>query len=422
MTTFVIIGASLAGAKAAETLRDEGFDGRIVLVGDETELPYERPPLSKGYLLGNDPREVAFVHDAAWYAEHDIELRLGTSARSVDLAERTVVLHPQDAVNYDKLLLATGSRVRRLEVPGGDAAGVHYLRTLDQSDALQAALRTGEPVVVVGAGWIGLETAAAARSYGCAVTVVEMDTLPLRRVLGDEVAAIYRDLHAAHGVDFRFDAGVSRFAVATGGGQGDRVRAVVLDDGTELPAAIVAVGVGIRPTVELAEEAGLHVDNGIVTDALLRTSDENVYACGDVASSFNPLLGQRIRVEHWANALGGGPAAAKAMLGGTDEYAPVPYFFSDQYDLGMEYAGYVAPGAYDRVVFRGSREVTGETAPEFVAFWLSGTRVVAGMNANVWDVTDTIQDLIRAGVRGAAVDLEALTDAAVPLADLVPGD
>ncbi len=417
MTTFVIVGASLAGAKAAETLREDGFDGRIVLIGDETERPYERPPLSKGYLLGNDPREQAFVHEADWYAEHDVELRLGTSARSVDLADRRVLLHPQDAVAYDKLLLATGSRVRRLDVAGGDAAGVHYLRTLDQSDALQAALRSGAPVVVVGAGWIGLETAAAARSYGCAVTVVEMDTLPLRRVLGDEVATIYRDLHAAHGVDFRFEAGVSRFAVEDG-----RVSGVVLADGTELPAATVAVGVGIRPTVELAEEAGLHVDDGVVTDALLRTSDENVYACGDVASSYNPLLGRRIRVEHWANALAGGPAAARSMLGGTEEYAPVPYFFSDQYDLGMEYAGYVAPGAYDRVVFRGAGETRDEAAPEFVAFWISGDRVVAGMNANVWDVNDTIQDLVRAGARGRPVNLDALADDAVPLADLVPRD
>jgi 3-phenylpropionate/trans-cinnamate dioxygenase ferredoxin reductase component len=415
--TFAIIGASLAGAKAAETLREEGFAGRVVLIGDETELPYERPPLSKGYLLGNDPRDVAYVHDAEWYAAHDIELRLGTVATAIELAERTVLLHPQDAVNYDKLLLATGSRVRRLDVPGGDAEGVRYLRTLDQSDALQAAFRAGQPVVIVGAGWIGLETAAAARSYGCPVTVVEMDRLPLRRVLGDEVAAIYRDMHVAHGVDFRFEAGVDGFVA-----EDRRVRAVALADGAELPASTVVVGVGIRPIVELAEEAGLHVDNGVVTDALLRTSDENVYACGDVACSFNPLLGERIRVEHWANALHGGPAAARSMLGGTEDYAPVPYFFSDQYDHGMEYAGYVVPGAYDRVVFRGSPEVRGESAPEFIAFWIACDRVVAGMNANVWDVTDTIQDLIRAGVRGRSVDLDALTDDSVPLIDLVPRD
>jgi len=410
---YVIIGASLAGAKAAETLREEGFAGRVVLVGAETELPYERPPLSKGYLLGNDPRESAFVHEAGWYPEHGIELRLGTVAVDLDVSRRLVTLHPADSIRYDKLLLATGSKVRTLDIAGSDLTSVRYLRTLDQSDALLAGLRSGGAVVVIGAGWIGLETAAAARHHGCSVTVVEMDTLPLRRVLGDEVATMYRDLHVAHGVEFRFGARVREFR-----GRDGHVTGVLLADGTELPADLVAVGVGIRPAVELAESAGLLVDNGIVTDAALRTSDEHVYACGDVASSFNPLLNERIRVEHWANALNGGPAAARSMLKEGQEYAPVPYFFSDQYDLGMEYAGWVAPGGYDSVIFRG-RHQGGEAAPEFIAFWVAGGRVLAGMNANVWDVTEQIQDLVRAGAGGRSVDLEALADPAVPLDRLV---
>jgi NADPH-dependent 2,4-dienoyl-CoA reductase/sulfur reductase-like enzyme len=276
---------------------------------------------------------------------------------------------------------------------------------------LLAAFRRSEPVVVVGAGWIGLETAAAARGHGCPVTVVEMASLPLQRVLGDEVATVYRDLHVAHGVDFRFGVGLREFR-----GSGGAVSAVVLDDGTELPATTVVVGVGIRPVTDLAAAAGLEVDNGIVTDAHLRTSDPFVYACGDVASSFHPLLGRHLRVEHWANALNGGPAAARSMLGESDEYALLPYFFSDQYDLGMEYSGWVAPGEYDRVLFRGDPAV-GDAAPEFLAFWLRGDAVLAGMNANVWDVNEEIQGLVKAGLQGRGVDPARLVDPDVALSD-----
>ncbi|HEY5881884.1 MAG TPA: FAD-dependent oxidoreductase [Nakamurella sp.] len=407
--TFVIVGASLAGGKAAETLRAEGFDGRVILIGAETEPPYERPPLSKGYLAGSDERSVAFLHEAGWWAENDIDWRPGTAAVGLDLQTRTLALHPTDTVVYDRLLLATGSAVRTLDVAGADLDGVRYLRTIDQADALLEAFRRGGPVVVIGAGWIGLETTAAARGHGCPVTVVEMASLPLQRVLGDEVAAVYRDLHLAHGVDFRFGAGIRELR-----GTGDAVRGVVLDDGTEIPATTVVVGVGIRPVTDLASSAGLEVDNGIVTDAYLRTSDPFVYACGDVASSFNPLLGRHLRVEHWANALNGGPAAAGSMLGGEQEYAPLPYFFSDQYDLGMEHSGWVAPGEYDRVVFRGDPTVA-DSAPEFVAFWLRDGAVLAGMNANVWDVNDDIQALVRAGLQGQPADPAKLADPNVPL-------
>jgi 3-phenylpropionate/trans-cinnamate dioxygenase ferredoxin reductase subunit len=412
--TFVIVGASLAGAKAAETLRGEGFTGRIVLIGEETERPYERPPLSKGYLLGKDPRELAFVHDESWYAEHDVELWLGRRATMLDRSGHTVTVDGGERLRYDKLLLATGSRVRQLDAPGADAAGVRYLRTIDQSDALLGELRDGAQVVVIGAGWIGLETASAARRYGCTVTVVEVESLPLRRVLGDEVAAVYRDLHVAHGVEFRFNTGVREF-----GSLDDRLTSVVLDDDSELPADLVIVGVGIRPATELAEAAGLAVDNGVVTDASLRTTDPDVYACGDVACSDNPLIGERIRVEHWANALNGGKAAARSMLGQAVVYDRVPYFYSDQYDLGMEYAGYAAPGGYDRVVFRGDPSIVNGRAPEFIAFWVADGRVLAGMNANVWDVQNDIQGLVRAGYGGRAVDTVRLADPGVPLADLV---
>jgi 3-phenylpropionate/trans-cinnamate dioxygenase ferredoxin reductase subunit len=413
--TFVIVGASLAGAKAAETLRAGGFTGKIVLIGEETERPYERPPLSKDHLMGKEgAREKAFVHEPGWYAEHDVDLRLAVRATHLDPAAHTLTLDGVDVLRYDKLLLATGSRVRTLDVAGTDLNGVRYLRTVDESDALLEHLRTATNVVVVGAGWIGLETAAAARHHGASVTVVELADLPLQRVLGDEVAAVYAGLHRAHGVDFRFGASVARFS-----GDGGRLASVVLADGTELPADLAVVGVGIRPNTELAVDGGLAVDDGILVDAGLRTSDPDIYAAGDVVNLNHPGLGHRIRVEHWANALNGGKAAGQALLGEEVVFDRVPYFFSDQYDLGMEYSGFAAPGGYDRVVFRGDPSVAGGKAPEFIAFWVKDGRVLAGMNANVWDVTDDIQQLVRAGWAGTPVDLDRLADPGVPLGELL---
>jgi 3-phenylpropionate/trans-cinnamate dioxygenase ferredoxin reductase component len=405
---FVIVGASLAGAKAAEGLREAGFAGRVVLIGEETERPYERPPLSKGYLLGTEPREKAYVHDAQWYGEHDVELLLGVRATHLDPATHLLTLDGYEPLRYDKLLLATGSRVRRLDVPGTDLHGVRYLRTVTEADALVEHVKAAPRVVVVGAGWIGLEAAAAARTHGAEVTVVELDTLPLRRVLGDEVATVFADLHREHGVEFRFGAGVQEFRGSAG-----QLSSVLLTDGTELPADLAVIGVGIVPNTELAEVAGLVLDNGVAVDARLRTGDPDIYAAGDVASVLHPVIGQRIRVEHWSNALNGGKAAGLAMAGQPVVYDRLPYFFTDQYDLGMEYAGWVTPGGYDRVVFRG--DVPGR---EFLAFWLKDGRVLAGMNVNVWDVQDQIQALVRAGYAGKPVDPAALADESVPLADL----
>jgi 3-phenylpropionate/trans-cinnamate dioxygenase ferredoxin reductase subunit len=404
--TFLIVGASLAGAKAAETLRAEGFTGRVILLGEEPELPYERPPLSKGYLLGTEDRDKAFVHERAWYDEQGIELRPGLRAESLDPAGHTVTVATGEQLAYDKLLLATGSVVRRLQVPGAELDGVHYLRRVEQADTLRDLLVEGARLVVIGAGWIGLEVTAAARTHGATVTLVESAALPLHRVLGDEAAQVFADLHAAHGVDLRMSTGVREIT-----GSGGRVASVTLDDGTSVPADAVIVGVGITPAVDLARAAGLAVDNGVVVDAALRTSDPDVYAAGDVANAYNPLLNRHIRVEHWANALNGGPAAARSMLGQEVVYDRVPYFFSDQYDLGMEYSGYAEPGSYDQVVFRGD-----VSRREFVAFWLSGGRVLAGMNVNVWDVTDDIQQLVRSGT---PVDPDRLADPAVPLTDLI---
>ncbi|TDB87982.1 FAD-dependent oxidoreductase [Actinomadura sp. 7K534] len=403
--TFVIAGAGLAGAKAAETLRAEGFTGRLLLIGDEIERPYERPPLSKGFLLDKEPREKAHVHEADWYDKHDVELRAGASVAAVDRAAHEVRLSSGERVGYAKLLLATGASPRRLDVPGSKLQGIHYLRTMADSAALKQALaHGGRRVVVAGAGWIGLETAAAARAHGNDVTIIEPEPTPLHAAMGPELGGMFGDLHREHGVDLRLDQGVAGF---WGAGQ---VSAVVTSGGAEVPADVVIVGIGVRPNSGLAEEAGLEVSDGVLVDQSLRTSDPDIFAAGDVANAYNPLLGRRVRVEHWANALNGGPAAARAMLGQDVVYDRIPYFFSDQYDLGMEMSGVASPGEYDEVVYRGDVE-----SREFVAFWLSGGRVVAGMNVNVWDVTGDVQALIRSG---AQVDAGRLADPGVPLAGL----
>jgi NADPH-dependent 2,4-dienoyl-CoA reductase/sulfur reductase-like enzyme len=413
--TFVIVGAGLAGAKAAETLRAEGFTGRVILIGDERDHPYERPPLSKGYLLGKDERDSAFVHDPSWYAEHDVELHLGQPVTALDRSAKTVTLGDGTVLGYDKLLLATGAEPRRLEVPGTGLAGVHHLRRLAHADRLRSVLaalgRDNGHLVIAGAGWIGLEVAAAARSYGAEVTVVEPRPTPLYDALGPELGGVFADLHREHGVRFVFGTGLTEIV-----GQDGMVLAARTGDGEEHPCHDVLAAIGAAPRISLAESSGLPIaprseGGGIAVDASLRTADPDVFAAGDCASAHNPLLGLRTRVEHWANALNGGPAAARAMLGREVVYDRVPYFFTDQYDLGMEFSGYAAPGTYQQVVVRGDLG-----RRRFIAFWLGegpdGHRVRAAMNVNVWDVTGTLQDLIRSG---RTVDADRLADPQVPL-------
>ncbi|MGX1883836.1 NAD(P)/FAD-dependent oxidoreductase [Streptomyces sp. NPDC055287] len=414
--TFVIVGGGLAGAKAAETLRSEGFTGRVILIGDEREHPYERPPLSKGFLAGKEERDSVFVHEPGWYAQADIELHLGQSVVHLDRDTRTVGLGDGTAVRYDKLLLATGAEPRRLDIPGTGLAGVHHLRRLAHSERLRGVLaslgRDNGHIVIAGAGWIGLEVAAAARGYGAEVTVVEPEPTPLHQVIGPELGQLFTDLHSEHGVRFHFGARLTEIT-----GQDGMVLAARTDDGVEHLAHDVLAAIGAAPRTALAETAGLTLvdrahGGGIAVDAALRTSDPDIYAAGDVAAAQHPLLGTRLRVEHWANALNSGPAAARSMLGQDTAYDRIPYFFSDQYDLGLEYSGWAPPGTYDQVVIRG--DVAGKR--EFVAFWLKDNRVLAGMNVNVWDVTETIQALIRSRAR---VDTDALSDPSVDLASLL---
>jgi 3-phenylpropionate/trans-cinnamate dioxygenase ferredoxin reductase subunit len=385
--TMVIVGAGLAGAKAAETLRAEGFSGRVVLVGAEDERPYERPPLSKEYLQGRATRDSVFVHPPDWYADHGVELRTGVPVTGLDRDAHEVVLADGDRIGYTSLLLATGSSPRLLSVPGADLDGVHHLRTLADSDRIATAIRGSAGIAVIGGGWIGLEVTAAARLADVPVTVIESASLPLLRVLGPEMAQVFAELHREHGVDLRCGAELVEVL-----GRDGHVTGVRLADGAVIDADTVLVGIGISPNTALAEAAGLEVDDGVVVD------------------EHHPAYDRHLRVEHWANALNGGPAAARAMLGHGAAHDRLPYFFTDQYDLGMEYTGYVAQGEYDEVVVRGD-----PATREFVAFWLADGQVRAGMNVNVWDVTDDIAHLVRAGTR---VDPARLADPAVPLAEV----
>jgi 3-phenylpropionate/trans-cinnamate dioxygenase ferredoxin reductase subunit len=401
--TFVIVGASLAGAKAAETLRAEGFDGRLVLIGEEAERPYERPMLSKEYLRGEKPAAKLYVHDEGFYADNGIELMTGTRVQSLDPGAHEITLAGGARMSYSRLLLSTGAAPRRLPLPGADLPGVAYLRAMGESDALRAAITAASRVVVIGAGWIGSEVAASARHLGAQVAIVAPEAVPLVRVLGPEVGGVYRDLHAGHGVDLHLS---TQIEAIVGDGAASGVRTT---DGVVIEGDLVVVGVGVTPRVELAKLAGLTVENGIVVDEFLATSVPDVFAAGDVAATWNTRYNKRIRMEHWANALNQGPVAARNMLGQHTAYEKLPYFYSDQYDLGMEYNGYADD--WDRVVVRGDR-----SGREFLAFWLKDGRVLAGMNANIWDQGDDIKALIRSG---ASIDPDRLADPSVPLADLL---
>lgn len=397
--TIVVVGAGLAGARAVETLRERGYVGRLVLVGAEPYRPYERPNLSKSFLVGDSTFDELFVHPDGWYADHDVELLLDETVSALDVAAHRIRFKDREAIAYDRALLATGSAPRRLAVTGADLPGVLQLRTIDDSNRLRDALTAAGRVAVVGGGWIGCEVAAAARTLGAEVTLVAPEDLPLVRVLGPEMGALYRDLHAEHGVDLRLGTGVEAIAGI------EKAEGVVTATGELVPADVVVLGVGAVPRDELAREAGLVVGDGVVVDENLRTSDPDVFAAGDVAAAWNVTLDRRLRVEHWANAREQGPVAAVNMLGEPTPWAELPYFYSDQYDVGMEYRGHGA-GA-DRVVVRGD-----VAARELVAFWLAGARVVAAMNVNVWDQGEAVEALLR---RRGDVDPVRLADPAVPL-------
>jgi NADPH-dependent 2,4-dienoyl-CoA reductase/sulfur reductase-like enzyme len=380
----VIVGASLAGASAAITLREHGYQGELTLIGEESVLPYERPPLSKAVLLGNTD-EPDWVADEATYAEKNITLRRGITATRIDRARRVVVASRTE-YPYDKLLIATGSAPRRLDLPGADLDGLLTLRTLEESLALRERFTEGAAIVIVGAGWIGCEAAAAARQHGANVTMIEPRSQPLLPVTGEQVGACFAALHRDHGVDLRLGIGVTGFA-----GDG-AVSSVHIKGHASVPADIVLVGVGAAPNIALADAAGLQLaDGGIAVDATLRSSDPDIYAAGDVAAHDHPKYRHRIRVEHWANAKDQGKHVAANLLGAGEPYLLRPFFFSDQYDLGCEYRGFADP-AKDRLVVRGDL-----ASREFTAFWLREGAVAAAMNVNQWDDGDTLQELVDTG-------------------------
>jgi 3-phenylpropionate/trans-cinnamate dioxygenase ferredoxin reductase component len=400
--TFVIVGAGMAGGKAAETLREEGFDGRVVLLGAEPHRPYERPPLSKDYLRGEAEQPAWLQEDEGWYAANRVELRTSSVVQSIDAGDKAVVLGGGERIDYDRLLLATGGEPRALPVPGGDLEGVHLLRTIEDSNRIRALFDGGGRLVVIGGGWIGCEVAASAKQKGMDVTVIESLELPLLRVLGPELGGFYRGVHEDQGVEMLLGAGVEAIE---GSGRAERVR---LSDGKTIDCAAVVVGIGVAPRTELVDGIA-RVDNGVVVDERLQSSADGIFACGDIANAAHPVFTEHVRVEHWANALEQGPAAARSMLGKDVSYDKVPYFFSDQYDVGMEYAGLHDPNA-DELVVRGDMG-----SREFVAFWVRGDRLMAGMNVNVWDVSDPIQELVRSR---ATVDRARLADPDVPVAEV----
>lgn len=393
----VIVGTGLAGASAAGALREQGYDGDLLLIGEQRYRPYELPALSKGILLG-DTEDPDWVHDESFYAEKNIDLRLGTRVSAIHVSDRIVDVDGAPEP-WDRLLLATGSTPRRLRVPGHDFDNVRRLRRLDDARTLRGELTEGKNVVIIGAGWIGCEVAAAARKHGANVTVVDTLSKPLHRVLGDTLSGVFQSLHESQGVTFRMDAGVVEFVGADG-----RATAVRLEDGSELPADLVLVAVGAAPRTELAQEAGLALsdDGGVQVDTTLRTSSPDVFAVGDIAAHAHPRYGRRIRVEHWANAKDQGAHVAQNVLGANEPFIASPYFFSDQYDLGMEFRGLTDPFT-DELVVRG--DLAGR---EFIAFWLRDGSLQAAMNVNMWDDGDTLGALVD---KRARVEPAKLVDA-----------
>ena len=399
----VIVGAGHGAGQVVATLRQQQYAGRIVLIGEESWLPYQRPPLSKKFLAGDMPAERLFVKPPSFYEDPAIDLRLGTRVEAIDRKARSVRTADGETIRYTDLVLATGSRVRRLELPGSDLAGIHYLRGIDDVNAIRDDLEPAERIVIVGAGYIGLEVAAVAAELGKTVTVVEMADRVMSRVVSPGLSSFYADVHRAAGVELRLGTGVTGFA-----GAGGRVSGVIVPGGETLPADLVVVGVGIVPNVELAADAGLEIDDGIVVDEHCRTTDPHVFAIGDCTAHPSRVYGRRIRLESVPNALEQARVAVLNIQGGNDVYDQVPWFWSDQYDLKLQIVG-LSTG-YDRTVLRGD-----PATRSFSCAYLRGDRLIAV------DAVNNPKDFMQAKAliaKGAMPDPDRLGDAAIPLKEL----
>jgi 3-phenylpropionate/trans-cinnamate dioxygenase ferredoxin reductase subunit len=402
---YVIVGANLAGGTAAITLREEGFDGEIVLIGAEPHLPYERPPLSKEYLQGVKPFEDALLKPSVFYEDHNIQMRLGRRVVRVDPSERTVDLEGGGRIPYDRLLVATGVRNRRLRIPGADLEDVYDLRTIGDADRIRAVSRSGNRAVLVGMGFIGSEVAASLRHRGVEVVVIEPFKSPLYRVLGEEIGRVFAALHRENGVRMFFEESVTTFE-GTG-----RVQRVMTSAGRLIECDFVVTGVGVEPVTDLLADSGVKIDNGIVVDEYCQTNVEGIYAAGDVANHFHPLFGRQVRVEHWQNAIHQGRAAARSMLGKREPYSDVHWFWSDQYDCNVQYAGFHT--GWDELVIRGNLEERNA-----VVFYMQERRIAAAVAFNRGRDLQRAMSLIRARVE---VEPAVLQDEGVDLRSLVPG-
>jgi 3-phenylpropionate/trans-cinnamate dioxygenase ferredoxin reductase subunit len=399
----VLVGGGLATGTAVRELRTQGYDGDLVVIAGEAHPPYERPPLSKGYLLGNEPAEKALVNTPEWYAEHGVDLRTGVTVDSIDTDARTLSAGGRTQ-DWSGLLLATGAMPRRLALADDSGVPVHYLRTLDDSTALKEQLRPGARIGIIGGGWIGLEVASAARQAGAEVVVLEALEQPLVNVVGPEVGAVFAQLHREQGVDVRTGVRIEEITPTSGTSSDPAsVGATIgLAGGDTLTVDRLVVGVGVIPVADLAAGVGIAVDNGILVDSGLRTSAADVYAAGDVANVDHPVLGRRLRVEHWDTAIKHGTVAATNLLGGHAVADDLPYFFTDQYALGLEYVGNPGPDGFDRVVVTGDTEGPVEQRA-FRVWWLRGGRVVAGMHVNDWDAIDRVRELVGTDADEAAL-------------------
>src|SRR5688500_13719728 len=367
--TFVIVGAGLAGGGAAATLREEGFDGRVVLIGAEPQPPYERPPLSSEYLRGESPFEQALFQPLDFYGENDIETRFGVRVTRVDATEKVIELDNGERVPYEALLVATGGRNRRIPIPGSDLEAIYGLRTVTDSDQIRAEISPGRKAAVVGMGFIGSEVAASLRQSGVEVAVVDRNTVPLRRVLGEEVGRVVEDIHRDHGTELIFEDKVAAFEGA------ERVERITTQRGHRIECDFVVVGLGVEPVTELLADTGVEIDNGVLVDEYCRTGVEGIYAAGDVANHYHPVFKRHIRVEHWQNALRQGAAAAHNMLGEPVIYDDIPWFWSDQYDWNLQYAGFHR--SWDQLVVRGQPD-----GNSFLACYLNDSRIDAAIAVN----------------------------------------